>query len=508
MLATAQSCAVIGLDGLIVQVEVDISPGLPAFNIVGLPDTAVQEAKERVRAALRNSGCEFPLRRITVNLAPADLKKAGPSYDLPIAVGILLSSDQVNVSLEGTIFLGELSLDGSLRHTTGILAMVSVARQQGYSCAYVLNFDSEEAALVEGIQVYPVPDLATLIGHLRGEDPIAPLTGSSIVPEDARPLPDGINLSHVKGQEHAKRALEVAAAGFHNLLFNGPPGSGKTLLARCLPTILPKMSSEEALEVTKIYSVSGSLPTDSPLVLRRPFRAPHYTISNAGLVGGGRTVKPGEITLSHRGVLFLDELPEFNHSALESLRQPLEDKLVTISRVSGTVTYAASFMLVAAMNPCPCGFHTHPRTECTCSPSIVARYQKRISGPLLDRVDVFVEVPPVEYEKLVDEKPAEDSSHLRKRVEQARGIQSDRFKDLGFLCNSEMGPAEVWKFCQLDDTAKALLQAAIQRLNLSARAFHRILKVSRTIADLESAGEIAVAHLAEALQYRSRGFVS
>ncbi len=507
MLATAQSCAVIGLDGLIVQVEVDISPGLPTFNIVGLPDTAVQEARERVRAALRNSGCEFPLRRITVNLAPADLKKAGPSYDLPIAVGILLSSGQVNVSLDGTIFLGELSLDGSLRHTTGILAMVSVARQQGYSSAFVPTFDAPEATLVEGIQVYPVPDLATLIGHLRGEDPIAPVTGNGIVPETDRPLPDGINLSHVKGQEHAKRALEVAAAGFHNLLFNGPPGSGKTLLARCLPTILPKMSSQEALEVTKIYSVSGSLPTDSPLVLRRPFRAPHYTISNAGLVGGGKTVKPGEITLSHRGVLFLDELPEFNHTALESLRQPLEDKSVTISRVSGTVTYPASFMLVAAMNPCPCGFHTHPRTECTCSPSSVARYQKRISGPLLDRMDVFVEVPPVEYEKLVDEEPAEDSCHLRKRVEQARDIQSVRFNELGFLCNSEMGPAEVWKFCQLDDTAKALLQAATQRLNLSARAFHRILKVSRTIADLEGAEEIAVAHLAEALQYRSRGLV-
>ena len=507
MLATAQSCAVIGLDGLIVQVEVDISPGLPTFNIVGLPDTAVQEARERVRAALRNSGCEFPLRRITVNLAPADLKKAGPSYDLPIAVGILLSSGQVNVALDGTIFLGELSLDGSLRHTTGILAMVSVARQQGYSSAFVPTFDAPEATLVEGIQVYPVPDLATLIRHLRGEDPIAPVTGNGIVPETDRPLPDGINLSHVKGQEHAKRALEVAAAGFHNLLFNGPPGSGKTLLARCLPTILPKMSSQEALEVTKIYSVSGSLPSDSPLVLQRPFRAPHYTISNAGLVGGGRTVKPGEITLSHRGVLFLDELPEFNHTALESLRQPLEDKMVTISRVSGTVTYPASFMLVAAMNPCPCGFHTHPRTECTCSPSIVARYQKRISGPLLDRMDVFVEVPPVEYEKLVDEEPAEDSCHLRKRVEQARDIQSVRFNELGFLCNSEMGPAEVWKFCQLDDTAKALLQAATQRLNLSARAFHRILKVSRTIADLEGAGEIAVAHLAEALQYRSRGLV-
>ncbi len=505
MLATAQTCAVIGLDGLIVQVEVDISPGLPAFNIVGLPDTAVQEARERVRAALRNSGCEFPLRRITVNLAPADLKKAGPAYDLPIAVGVLLSSGQVETVPEKAIFLGELSLDGSLRHTNGILAMVSVARDQGFTEAYVPTPDAPEASLVEGIQVFPVLNLASLIGHLRLESAIDPIAETGVIPENGPPPPDGMNLAHVKGQEHAKRALEVAAAGFHNLLFNGPPGSGKTLLARCLPSILPKMSPQEALEVTKIYSVSGALPVEGPLILRRPFRSPHYTISNAGLVGGGRTVRPGEITLSHRGVLFLDELPEFNHTALESLRQPLEDKLVTISRVSGTVTYPASFMLVAAMNPCPCGFHTHPKTECTCSPSTVTRYQRRVSGPLLDRIDVFVEVPPVEYEKLVDQEPAEDSHQLRQRVEQAREIQRSRFNDYAFLCNSEMGPAEVWKFCPLNDTAKSLLQTATQRLNLSARAFHRILKVSRTIADLEGAKEIGVAHLAEALQYRSRG---
>ena len=362
MLATAQTCAVIGLDGLIVQVEVDISPGLPAFNIVGLPDTAVQEARERVRAALRNSGCEFPLRRITVNLAPADLKKAGPAYDVPIAVGILLSSGQLDTVPEKTVFLGELSLDGSLRHTTGILAMVSVARQQGFDEVYVPTVDAPEAALVEGIRVFPTSNLVSLISHLRGELTLESIAGEGALPENGQTPPDGMNLAHVKGQEHAKRALEVAAAGFHNLLFNGPPGSGKTLLARCLPSILPKMSSQEALEVAKIYSVSGALPSESPLILHRPFRSPHYTISNAGLVGGGRTVRPGEITLSHRGVLFLDELPEFNHSALESLRQPLEDKLVTISRVSGTVTYPASFMLVAAMNPCPCGFHTHPST--------------------------------------------------------------------------------------------------------------------------------------------------
>ncbi|MCI0848601.1 MAG: YifB family Mg chelatase-like AAA ATPase, partial [Chloroflexi bacterium] len=493
MLANAQTCAVIGLDGFVVQVEVDISPGLPVFNIVGLPDAAVQEAKERVRAALRNSGCEFPLRRITVNLAPADLKKEGPAYDLPIAVCMLLSSGQIDSVPDRAVFLGELSLEGALRHTKGILAMVSVARDQGYTSVFVPTIDADEASLVEDIKVYPVSSLRHLIEHLRCESEIQPLDDDVWQTVDDTTVHYEMDLSNVRGQEHAKRALEVAAAGFHNLIFNGPPGSGKTLLARCLPSILPRMAQQEALEVTKIYSVNGALPAGNPLVLQRPFRSPHYTISNAGLVGGGRTLRPGEITMSHRGVLFLDELPEFSHTALESLRQPLEDKVVTISRVSGSITYPASFMLVAAMNPCPCGYHTHPTKECTCSPSTVARYQKRISGPLLDRVDVFVEVPPVEYEKLVEDQQAEDSSRPRLRVEQARAIQGKRFKECGFFCNSEMGPAEVWKFCQLDEGAKGLLQTATQRLNLSARAFHRILKVSRTIADLEGSEGINIA---------------
>ncbi|MCH8896746.1 MAG: YifB family Mg chelatase-like AAA ATPase [Chloroflexi bacterium] len=509
MLAVAQSCAVVGLDGYIVQVEVDVSQGLPAFNIVGLPDAAVQEAKERVRAALRNSDCEFPMRRITVNLAPADLKKAGPAYDLPMAVTILLSLGRVSLPQESSIFLGELSLDGSLRHTNGILPMVSVAKNQGFEAVYVPAADAQEAALVEGIHVYSVATLRDLLSHLEGELPLTPvvsnqeyLNGKGIAPGSA---PGATNLAHIKGQEHAKRALEVAAAGFHNLLLNGPPGSGKTMLARALPSILPPMTPTEALDVTKIYSVSGALPVDCPLIADRPFRSPHYTISNAGLVGGGRTLRPGEITLSHRGVLFLDELPEFNHTALESLRQPLEDKTVTISRVSGSVTYPASFMLVGSQNPCPCGFHTHPHKACTCSPSTVSRYQKRVSGPLMDRIDIFVEVPPVEYEKLVDEEPSEDSAQVRQRVGAVREVQRQRFEGRNFWCNSEMGPADVWTHCQLHEGAKGLLQAATKQLSLSARAFHRILKVSRTIADLAGEDEIGVAHLAEALQYRSRG---
>ena len=483
----------------------DISPGLPAFTIVGLPDTAVQEARERVRAAIRNSGCDFPMKRITVNLAPADIRKAGPSYDLPIAVAILASSGQISDLPESAMFLGELSLDGGLRHTSGILPMVSVAVEQGLGIVFVPTSDAREASLVDGVEALPADNLSELVSHLRGDAVLhAPIHEESDgVGSEERS--DGLDLSHIKGQEHAKRALEVAAAGGHNLLMSGPPGAGKTLLARAMPSILPRMTSQESLEVTKIYSVGGLLPQDRPLMVERPFRSPHYTISNAGLVGGGRLPRPGEITLSHRGVLFLDELPEFGHAALESLRQPLEDKVVTISRVGGTVTFPANFSLVGAMNPCPCGYYSHPTRQCVCSPGLVARYQKRISGPLLDRIDIFIDVPPVEYEKLVGEDSGETSGQVRQTVETARQVQRRRFDGTPFTANAEMGPAEVWSFCKMEEAATGLLQAAMKQLDLSARGFHRILKLSLTIADLAGSETIGVAHLAEALQYRPRG---
>lgn len=513
MLAKSTTCAVVGLDGFIVQVEVDISQGLPAFNVVGLPDTAVQEARERVRAAIKNSGGEFPMRRVTVNLAPADLRKAGPAYDLPIATSVLLSSGQVPAIPESALFLGELSLDGGLRHTNGILPMVAVARDEGFDSVFVPKADAQEAALVDGIKVYPVDTLNQLMAHLRDEESISPIvTGLNGAPEYViPPQGGGINpgrdtdMADVRGQEHAKRALEVAASGGHNLLMSGPPGSGKTLLARALPSVLPRLTREEALDVTKIYSVGGLLPNNSPLISQRPFRAPHYTISNAGLVGGGRIPRPGEVTLSHRGVLFLDELPEFGHTVLEVLRQPLEDKTVTISRAQGTSSFPANFMLVAAMNPCPCGYYSDPIRECTCSARDVARYQRRISGPLLDRIDMFVEVPRVDYEKLTQPSESESSEHIRERVEKARELQHSRFKESSLLINAEMGPTEVWNLCQMDDTAKGLLNSAMKQMHLSARGFHRILKVSRTIADLASEPIIGIAHLAEALQYRPTG---
>ena len=503
MLAKVISCAVVGLEGAVVEVEVDISPGLPQFTIVGLPDTAVQEARERVRAAIRNSGCTFPMKRIVVNLAPADLKKAGPAYDLPIAVGILLSSEQVYADVSQTTILGELSLDGSLRHTNGVLPMVALARQEGFSTIIVPDADAQEASLVEGTKIIPITSLAQLVSYFRGEIP-SPEYKFDEVQEYTPPAFSMTDLAYIKGQEHVKRALEVAAAGGHNVVMVGPPGSGKTLLARTLPSILPPMTNEEALEVTKIYSVSGLLPSDTPLLKQRPFRSPHYTISNAGLVGGGHWPRPGEISLSHRGVLFLDELPEFGHSLLETLRQPLEDKIITISRAQGSVTFPANFMLVGAMNPCPCGYYGDPFRQCTCPPGLVSRYQKRISGPFIDRVDIFVEVPHIDYEKLADDRLGEKSDKVQARVEAARSLQRKRFQGTKLACNAEMTATEVRELCRAEESAQSLLKAAMKQLYLSARAFHRILKLARTIADLENGDIIKAHHLAEAIQYRPR----
>jgi magnesium chelatase family protein len=502
MLAKVYSCAVTGLEGVLVEVEVDIAQGLPAFTVVGLGDTAVQESRERVRAAIRNSGLTFPQKRITVNLAPADLRKVGPSYDLSIAIGLLIASEQIACEEERAIFLGELSLDGTLRHIDGVLPMVALAREQGVETIYVPYEDAAEAALVEGLTIIPVRTLSDLVAHATGERPLQPYLAD--VPFDEEQVQHPFDFQEIRGQEHAKRALEVAAAGGHNVLMSGSPGAGKTMMARAITSILPPMTIDEAIEVTKIYSVSGQLPADTPLIRQRPFCAPHHTTSLAGLVGGGGgRIKPGMITLAHRGVLFLDELPEFGPK-LEVLRQPLEDRIVTVSRASGSVTFPASLMLIAAQNPCMCGYHGDPERACTCSPSAVARYQKRVSGPMLDRFDIHIEVPRVKYEKLSSERLGEPSRTIRERVCAARERQQQRFEGTAMRSNADMGPAEIRAYCGLDTSGQGLMKAAVRQLNLSARGYHRVLKLARTIADLAGEAQIGTAHLAEAVQYRSR----
>jgi magnesium chelatase family protein len=506
MLARVFSCAVVGLEGVIVEVEVDYSNGMAGVTIVGLPDAAVQESRERVQTAVKNAGLHFPRHRIVVNLAPASVRKEGPAYDLPIALGVIILAGHLpHDVVDKTLVVGELSLDGVVRHTRGLLPMAATARANGYKRMFVPEMDAGEAALIPDLEVIPVKSLADLYNHLAGRHLIQPYQPSSS--DELEPLFIPTDFSEIKGQEHVKRALEVAAAGGHNCLLVGSPGAGKTLLARAMPGILPEMSIEESLDVTRIYSVADQLPAGTPLIKHRPFRAPHHTISHAGLVGGGNIPKPGEISLAHRGVLFLDEFPEFGARVLEVMRQPMEDKIVTISRAKGSLTFSANFQLIAAMNPCPCGYYGDSQKPCTCASAMVTKYQKRISGPLLDRIDIHIEVPRVDYEKLSGDRVGESSAAIRARVQSARDIQNKRFSKNGstdIICNADMRVGEVRQFCKLQDEGQSLMRAAMTQLNLSARAYHRILKLARTIADLAGSEEIQSAHLAEALQYRPK----
>ena len=500
MVAQLYSMGIYGMDAFPVEVEADLSSGLPAFEVVGLPDAAVKESRDRVRSAMKNCGYKFPVSRITVNLAPADKKKEGTLYDLPLLVALMKASGQLAADLSGSVFLGELSLSGQTRPVRGVLPMVMEARKRGFRSCYVPRENAAEGAVVKGIRVYPVADVPALLAHLAGARPIPPASPGEEPQGAAAPLPD---FSEVCGQAQARRALEVAAAGGHNVLLIGSPGSGKSMLARRLPSILPEMTFEETIETTKIHSVAGVLPPGASLIRTRPFRAPHHTVSPAGLAGGGSIPRPGEISLAHNGVLFLDELPEFSRAAMEVLRQPIENGWVTISRVGGTVTYPCSAMFVAAMNPCPCGYFGHPTRHCICTPQAVSRYLARVSGPLLDRLDLHIEVPPVEFEELDSDEKAESSAAIRARVNAARAVQNKRFRGTGIACNARITPDRLREFCPMEEKSHRLLKAAFQKLGLSARAYDRVLKVCRTIADLDGRETILPRHVAEAVQYRT-----